>query len=175
VNKAKQLLADAGYANGFKLTLYGSLALTNNDSATAVQGCLSKIGVQMDLNITDHTAYTTLNNTGWKNGFAAGPKALDGAVSYALNLNWSQSTAPNYNMVTPDAFQELLNAALASKNFDPALSQKAIKYMYDNKMYLPVYCTTRGEIMQPYVRGENGFYTLHNTASWTPATVWLDK
>jgi peptide/nickel transport system substrate-binding protein len=175
VNKAKQLLAEAGYANGFKITLYGSLALTNRDTATAVQGYLSKIGIQMELNMMDHTTYTTVNNTGWKNGFAAGAKALDGAINYALNLNWSQNGVSNASMVKPDAFQDLLNAAVSSKSFDPALTQKAVKYMYDTEMYLPLYYTSRGEVMQPYVRGDNGFYSIHNWASWTPAKVWLDK
>jgi peptide/nickel transport system substrate-binding protein len=175
VNKAKQLLADAGYANGFKLTLNGSVVLTNKDLATAVQGYLSKIGIQLEVNLMDHAAYTQLANTGWKNGFAAGAKALDGAMNYALNLNWSQTTISNASMAKPDAFQELLNNALASKNFDPSLTQKVTKYMYDNEMYIPIYCTSRGEVMQSYVHGDNGFYTLHNWGSWTPAKVWLDK
>jgi peptide/nickel transport system substrate-binding protein len=175
VTKAKQLLAEAGYANGLKLTLYGSLALTNKDFATAIQGYLSKIGIQLELNMQDHTAYTTLTNKGWQNGFAAGAKALDGAINYAVNLNWSQNMISNISMLKPDGFQELLNAALATKNLDVGLTQKAIKYMYDNKLYIPIYATSRGDVMQTYVKGDTGFYSLHNWGSWTPAKVWLDK
>jgi peptide/nickel transport system substrate-binding protein len=175
VNKAKQLLTDAGYPDGCKITLYGSLVLTNKDFATAIQGYLSKIGIQLELNMMDHSAYTTLANKGWKNGFVAGAKALDGAVNYAINLNWSQTTISNASMDKTDEFQKLLNAALASNSFDPALTQKVIKYMYDNEMYIPVYCTSRGAVMQSYVRGDNGFFTLHSWGCWTPAKVWLNK
>jgi ABC-type transport system substrate-binding protein len=173
-DKAKQLLTEAGYPNGFKITLYGSVAITSRDFATAVQGYLSKVGITMDVNLMDHAAYTDLSLKGWKNGFAAGAKAVDGNMNYALNLAWTQTTPYHPSMDKPDAFQALYNAAAAAKNFDPALTQKAIKYMYDNEMYIPVYCNSRGQVMQNFVR-DTGFYTFHNWASWRPSDVWLNK
>jgi ABC-type transport system substrate-binding protein len=174
VDKAKQLLTEAGYANGFKITLYGSVAITSKDFATAVQGYLSKIGITLDVNLMDHASYTDLSLKGWKNGFAAGAKSVDGNMDYALNLAWTQTTPYHPSMDKPDAFQALYNTAAAAKTFDPALTQKAIKYMYDNEMYIPVYCNSRGQVMQTYVH-DTGFYTFHNWASWRPSDVWLNK
>jgi peptide/nickel transport system substrate-binding protein len=174
VTKAKQLLTDAGYPDGFKCTLYGSVAITSKDFATAVQGYLDKIGISMEVNLMDHAAYTDLSLKGWKDGFAAGAKAVDGNMNYAINLAWTQTTPYHPSMDKPDAFQALYNTAAAAKNFDPALTQKCIQYMYDNMMYIPVYCVSRGQVMQSYVK-DTGFYTFHNWASWRPADVWLDK
>jgi peptide/nickel transport system substrate-binding protein len=173
-DKAKQLLSEAGYPNGFKITLYGSTATTNRDFAVALQGYLSKVGINMELNIMDHGTYTQIRNTGWTNGFIVGGMAFDGNMNYALNANFTQNTAANPSLLKPDEFQSLYNSAAAAKEFDPALTKKVTKYIFDNAMFLPVYCISRGQVMQPYVH-DTGFYTSHNFAPWEPANTWLSK
>lgn len=174
IDKAKQILAEAGYPNGFKTQIIGSTVTTNRDFAVALQGYLSKVGITLDLNIQDHASYSQVRNTGWANGTIVGGMAFDGNMNYALNANFTQNTNANPSMLKPDDFQNLYSTAATAKEFDPSLSKKAIQYIFDNAMFLPVYCMARGQVMQSYVH-DTGFYTLHNFAPWEPANTWLSK
>src|SRR4030095_12411065 len=73
--KAKQVLAEAGYANGFKTRIIIMPALVDKDAMTAVQANLAAVGIQVDLETPDAGGYTQLRfNGGWDNGFPAQPQ-----------------------------------------------------------------------------------------------------
>jgi peptide/nickel transport system substrate-binding protein len=173
-DKAKQLLTAAGFPNGIKIQLFGSTSTTNKDFATALQGQLSKVGITLDLNIMAHASYSNLRMTGWQNGFVVGGMAFDSNMNYALNANFTQNTVANPSMFKSDDFQNIFNTAVSAKEFTPALTQKAIQYIFDNAMFLPVYCQARGQVMQKYIQ-DTGFYTGHNFAPWEPANIWFNK
>jgi len=67
-NKAKQLLAQAGYPNGFDTTLWYStrydVADTEKSTATIFQSQLAKIGIRADLKFAEWGAFTTYRNNG---------------------------------------------------------------------------------------------------------------
>ena len=81
--KAKQLLASAGYASGLKLTFWipesGSGMQSPKSMATAIQGDLAKIGVTVDIKTFEWGAY--LN----KYGAGFGNDADMGAMSFMLD------------------------------------------------------------------------------------------
>jgi ABC-type transport system substrate-binding protein len=173
-DKAKQLLTEAGYPNGFKTTMIASAANTNHDVLVAVQGYLSKVGITADLNIVDMGASTTFAQKGWNNALLCLGKSVDSNMVYSINTNWTQ-TCPWYVSVSKtDELQSLYNTAAAAKEFTPALTQKIIRYMYDNAMITTVYTLTRDELVRPYVHDVTT-YTLHNWPFWKPADIWLSK
>lgn len=55
--QAKKLLADAGYANGFKITLDYTTSFTPQDVALAIQGDLKAIGIESELRSNELAAY----------------------------------------------------------------------------------------------------------------------
>ena len=81
--KAKQMLADAGYASGLKLTFWipesGSGMQSPKSMATAIQGDLAKIGVTVDIKTFEWGAY--LN----KYGAGFGTDADMAAMSFMLD------------------------------------------------------------------------------------------
>lgn len=77
--KAKDLLKQAGYPNGFKSTLWTSAASKNR--AVAVQGQLAKIGVQVEVVQMESAALT-----------AETAKPVDQSQIQMLVSNWSPST-----------------------------------------------------------------------------------
>lgn len=57
VNKAKQLIAEAGYADGFSLTLLVTEMKERVDVATVVQSMFKEIGVNLEIKILEHGAF----------------------------------------------------------------------------------------------------------------------
>jgi peptide/nickel transport system substrate-binding protein len=60
---AKQMLATAGFPNGFTLSIYTDSLLIHPDLASAVSAQWAKIGVSVNINVIDTTAMTTASNT----------------------------------------------------------------------------------------------------------------
>ena len=81
--KAKQLLADAGYASGLKLTFWipesGSGMQSPKSMATAIQGDLAKIGITVDIKTFEWGAYLG------KYGAGFGKDADMAAMSFMLD------------------------------------------------------------------------------------------
>ena len=82
-NKAKQLLADAGYPNGFSAVFWvpesGSGMQSPKSMATAIQGDLAKVGIKLDIKTFEWGAYLTKYNAGF------GTEADMGAMSFMLD------------------------------------------------------------------------------------------
>jgi peptide/nickel transport system substrate-binding protein len=173
LTKAKQLLSDAGYADGFTIDCLGSTVTTFRDMVVAEQGMLAKIGITMNINLIDHATYSDQINKGW-DGFAAAGKLIDANMGWALTTNFSQKVVGNASMDKTDEFQALLEDALASKDYDPTLVHKALKYMYDNETVICLNATKRGQVMANYVM-DAGFYTYDRATYWNPAKTWLNK
>jgi peptide/nickel transport system substrate-binding protein len=60
LNKAKQLMADAGFARGFKTKLISAPAGRNKDIVVALISYLSKIGIEGDVQYPDQPAFQTI-------------------------------------------------------------------------------------------------------------------
>jgi peptide/nickel transport system substrate-binding protein len=173
LTKAKQLMTEAGYTDGFTTKSLGSIMATDKNMINAIQGMLAKIGINFDINLVEHPAYQTAQKSGWE-GLNIVGKALDNNLNWALRTAFSQTVADEASLDKTDEFQALLDASQASKDYDPALVGKVLKYMYDNSMVVPLNATQRAQVMQPYVMDPT-FYTFNRATIWAPEKMWLNK
>ena len=173
LTKAKQLLTDAGYPNGFSSQILGSTVTTFKDQEVAIQGMLAKIGITVNVNLIDHPAYNTAIQKGW-DGLAAAGKLIDANMGWALTTNFGQNVVANASLDKTNDWQALLSASLATKDYDPTLVQKALAYMYNNSMINVENATKRGQTMANYVMGAD-FYTFDRAMYWSPGKLWLNK
>jgi len=172
--KARQLLAEAGYPNGFKTKIIADSASTDKEAVTAIQGYLSKVGIEAKLDYIDIRTYISYRTGGWNNALLTGAYGFDANLNNSFERYWSQDSAHCPSMLKTDEFQKLFLDSKHSKEFNPEKMKKAVKYLYDNALVLPLYTITRGHVLKPYVN-DTGFYSKQTWPGWEPANVWLDK
>ncbi|WP_157839073.1 ABC transporter substrate-binding protein [Streptomyces flavidovirens] len=137
--KAKKLLAEAGYPNGFSLKME-TQSLFGVDLVTqAVVQQWKQIGVTADVTTDTSVGQWLANATSKKYpalGFGYG-----GATSYALSLDWMLPHATAFNPFAtsdPKLTRMLTAAAAAPADKQPALYQDVMRYVVDQAWLVSV-------------------------------------
>jgi ABC-type transport system substrate-binding protein len=174
--KAKQLLTEAGYPNGFETKII-AMKRENRDAIGAVQNYLSEVGIKAKIDIADRGRFSKLNKEGWQNAliwsmFIGGP-ILPSSIQRSLDTKGIR----NHSALKPPGFQDMLDKSIATR--DPAerkmLSQKIIKMIYDEAIMVPLYSEPRIAAMSPKLHGIRFYYDTPHPFIWYPADAWLSK
>jgi ABC-type transport system substrate-binding protein len=174
LNKAKQLLAEAGYPNGLKASFTVNSAVSNRDAVTAIQASLMKAGVNLDMQIVDGTTANSYYSNGWTNGLQGAASSIGANVNASLTALTKDGPTWYVSLDKTEDFYNLYRASLTSPQYDAALVQKAIKYWFDNATFNCIYAVSRGVVLPPWVH-DTGFYTRHRFWYWEPADTWMSK
>jgi peptide/nickel transport system substrate-binding protein len=171
--KAKALLAEAGYPNGFDTTINGMAPFEG--LVTIFQGYLAEVGIKAKANLLPPPAMIQMYNNGWTGvnmcQFGCVPNA-----TFIFSTFFSAAGQPNalHSLYVPPEWQQLLDKMMAEPDFE---KQKALiwqlqsdfidKYLimsfsFAQKMPLP---------MQKYVHDIKTDVSMH----WTPGNAWKDK
>jgi peptide/nickel transport system substrate-binding protein len=174
--KAKQLMTDAGYPNGFSFTIYPVPVPLFNDQAVAIQAELKKVGIIADVQmITDAKFGALVTQPSPANSLVLA------AVSSAVP-NWLQALSgffnPNYtlypSMLRTDAYIAIFNAAAATKTYDIGKTQAVLKQIYDEEMVIPTFSSSEAWVFQPYVKGAWDNWAA-GLQMWSPENTWINK
>lgn len=171
IAKAKQLLTEAGYPNGFKTKIIGG----NKDIAAVYQQQLAAVGIQADLEFPDGAKVQQYFVGGtWDNGL------LDSGVVLYANFNnilaqWFGVPSSFYkSMKKPDGYAEALKASLDAPKPDAALMQKCAKILYDDCTVITTRYDTAHWAMTKNVH-DNDVGTKGGFTMWSPWNTWLSK
>lgn len=170
--KAKQLLAEAGYPNGFKTVLHTDIR-GNKDLYVAVQGYLQKVGIDASLDVVSIGRSTEMATGGWQGIYMPGfpnPSNLLTLVSRFGNSSYFPS------MYRPDGFQAKWDALVTQTDNSKRITQlqDLIKTMAEQDMTTPLwagypYYATDGTVH------DIGWVSRTNQAYWDAAGTWLSK
>jgi ABC-type transport system substrate-binding protein len=173
--KARQLLVEAGFAEGFDTTI---IINTDEDQATtlAIQDWLAQVGIRANIEILAPSKKREMRRTsGWSGLLASGVATIGSGfdVAYALK---SQYTTEHPSLQKPAGWEELLDQAVTAEDMDTrdALIRQAVKLAYDEVMVIPTY---EGGVMCMTAKGVHGLY-LSRTCTpyyWRAAQVWLEE
>jgi ABC-type transport system substrate-binding protein len=141
--KAKQLMADAGHANGVSVKLTYEAARVNKDMVSAIVENLKAAGINIELNGMDGAAFNALSFkpapgndimlVATRGGF---PNVLVG-----LNETYSENSIFMPGVQRPDGFQDMLSKTLAMPDVADTTPDvvKLNQMAYDFEMVVPLF------------------------------------
>jgi peptide/nickel transport system substrate-binding protein len=173
VDKAKQLMTEAGYPNGFECTLIITIPAPDvKDAQVAIAGFLSKIGIDCTLEYADAAKYAEYMQKGWHNAIIYAPGAGDNILR-AMRMYYD--TAGYYvSLKGPDGLVDMINAALATSTVEPALVNKIAKAMNDEVSMVPITYMGTAWVYKNYVNDLGRLdFSSFRVIAWEQ--IWLSN
>jgi ABC-type transport system substrate-binding protein len=178
--KARALLAEAGYPDGFKLTMYCGIQFAGDDKIM-VQSLLNAVGIETDLQMITPGKWIDMETNGWDDGLLVSVQG--GLMGIFLDRFWWKPDKPNWDhglyyhaVDRPDEMQTLIEQYLVETDHAKSLSlSKDIgQIMYDDCIAIPLYYLHNVYSLQPYVMDAKWGSTTY-PMPWSYTDVWLDK
>jgi peptide/nickel transport system substrate-binding protein len=168
VAKAKQLLTDAGYPNGFKTTLVANSTFDRN-VLVAVQAYLKAVGIDGTIDIQEAAKFTDTQNKGWKGLLFSGTPIVGNVQSM-----WNRFGSQIYPSMYRGTFQQKLDAAISEMDYDKRLSdlKDMVSVMYSDAMVIPLYASPDLSAADKTLQGDINWEIGHPNM-WAPANAWL--
>jgi ABC-type transport system substrate-binding protein len=176
--KARQLLAEAGYPDGFKTTIISPSAF-NMDALQSIQSFLGKVGIDVKLDIVSFGKWVQHVYTGWKNALVFTTQGATDANYCAFLERYYSAAAARYknSLARPEGLDELVRQALRATDYETqkALSQKAVRMLVDDATSISLYVSPAIYILHKNVH-DTGFDQLGGAGfRWSVNTAWMSK
>ena len=176
--KARQLLKDAGYPNGFKTKLTYTLAYGRvyAEQMELVKDYFSKIGVDLELNLKEYMAYYTTAHKGKYEGMGAG---LLSHSPLSSTRYYIPGSTQNKCHVNDPEFTELarqLKEAYNDRSKFNAIAKKINRYAIEQAWDIAMPSPYIYNIWQPWVKNFHG-HMISGGYDWghTFEGVWIDQ
>jgi peptide/nickel transport system substrate-binding protein len=176
--KARQMLADAGYPNGFKTETWLHSTPAGLDNAALLKDQWSKIGVEVDIKAVDQTTHSTkirkteYTGTSW-DGPAVGD-AMRNVSQHGLTGNFFNT--PKWSN---PKFDELVDKASYALDTDEQnrLLKEASLIMLREAPYIPLFMRVSAIYWWPWIQNYYGEVNIHDSAQpgVLLAHAWLDQ
>jgi peptide/nickel transport system substrate-binding protein len=178
VAKAKQLLAEAGYPNGFETSIMAS-SIEANDVlvCTALQGMLSQVGIKLKLNLLAAAALEQARRGGWTGINLSSMPPAPSAITLVLTSQIISKT--RYIMVsllkspTLDAAAEDTLTSPDMKTFQAKVWNMMDLVYYKEAMMIPMYYGDA--LLAKYKYVKNDYFYLTGDQDAGNENTWLDR
>ena len=172
--KAKQLLAEAGYPNGFQTTIYPMPGLVDRDVMVAVQQFLGEVGIKAELEFPDRGKFNELRFKGWRNGLLAQATRMLATTNITYNFYCHTAAGQFPSMKRPDGFVDKLNASLETLVPEKANMEELTRILIDDVTFIPLYYISESRILQSNVH-DTGYFEWEAGTVFTPENIWMSK
>lgn len=176
--KAKELLAKAGYPNGFKTKITYIATPEYEQVYTIVQAYLKEVGIEVELEAVLNNRYAEIAYQGGKwEGMLHGSVSGNPDVAGSLRLRYIGNNNYYIQSSYPDDYKKALQNAITAQDLasKQKYTQEAMKLMIDeHALRLVIALRKESAVTHPYVQG-TGIFETANSVWWTPEDVWLNK
>ncbi|WP_320956618.1 ABC transporter substrate-binding protein [Enterocloster asparagiformis] len=146
VEKAKELLAEAGYPDGFTTTIYTGNELHLNDYMVVLQGYLKDIGIDAKLEYADNAEWSGTIMYDIPEGMTLISHGFDNNIINQAYSNFALSNEGNGMLnkckIVPENLKEALDRAMAAPDNDTMMNEwkTAIKILFDDECLAYTIC-----------------------------------
>jgi ABC-type transport system substrate-binding protein len=172
--KAKQLLVEAGYPNGFKIWMSPPRA-SYKDETQAVAGYLGQVGIQVDAQIIDNTKFFDYSQGGWKGGLLIQGAGMSPNFAYSFNSLMGPNSIYNKSVNVPQSILDLTLQALVAKDYATQLdlNKKLAQAIAADETVICLLSSARGFAVNPIIH-DAGLMTGGSWTGWYPENTWMD-
>ena len=172
--KARELLADAGLADGFDTKIYCQTSDDKEVLAT-IQSYLADVGINAELEVLEPARFMEYGREGWTNGLRYYNTGVDLDPLSGYKAFYSDETAHFFSMDKPQEMIDALETARIST--DPQEIEDLLKFvtttLCEEALVLPMWTKPLICAMQDSVHDFNlATIDLH---SWDAAPIWLSE
>ena len=176
--KAKKLLAEAGYPNGFSFKAY-LLDSMWPDGCVAIQSYLEKVGIKMEIKYVNSAGYNNIRAGGKiEKGVAANANMPTYANSLFMMDAYFRSDAPFFQyMVRPDGVDSLIDKAKSTRDLAAVtkINQQISKLFYDDATLVPWFHSSRIVVVDKSVQDTGWFVAGDSNNNKFGTRTWLKK
>ena len=178
-DKAKQLLAQAGYPNGFKTSIiYNGSDTTVSDYYTVLKGEWSKIGVDLTLQPTEYATWTSIYRARSHDQMVQGSYAPISAIYQCGSMSGTTLTNPSYiNDPKVNATSAQMQAlSLTDPAKADAMYKELMKYVLPQAWAIPYPSASNYTVWQPWLKNYYGTFQPGYMAGPTWSRfAWVDQ
>ena len=170
--KARQLLTEAGYPDGFSTTLVSGV-WDFQDGLQSMQADLLEVGIKAEIKGVQFGQWATMRQEGWEGVFIAG----SGMISDFNSLLWSYfrpGVTEMYSIDRTPELTELVLDAVRAIPADPVKTNAAARYLFDQCLWAPIEHHGDNYAYTNNVHGLN-FGTYGQWGAFDAEKVWMSK
>ncbi len=176
VDKAKQLLADAGYPNGFPYRLIANPMGYDPDVCVAIQNFLGKVGIDVTIETPAYSKFVEYRNVNpWSGAMIYAPMGMSGGMNKFFEGYMLSSSGVYKSMYRPPELDQMIEDSLLTVVDDPVKIKAIADYIYDLAMLIPLYETGQAAMYNGNKVHDAHFLSGAATSLWSPWDVWLSE
>ena len=169
--KAKELLAQAGYPDGFTTTLYAGSG-SDRDMVVILQSMLAEIGITAEIEFPEAAAANQMRvSTGWEGLMLGTVRALPNMTS-TFRLNFDPDYQFAISMWRPvDEMRPIYVEARSTLMLEDSIMQNLHTLFMDNMVAIPI-CDTYDTFVIRETVHDTGFSLWGANTWWLPHDAW---
>jgi len=179
LDKARQLLAEAGYPNGFKTEFLGFSLNYDVAGAEVVSGQLKNIGIDATIKVIDRAPYYSMMRRGdYSISFRGADERYDWDDAYYMFFHSSEIGKNNFSRYNNKTLDDLLEKGRTTWKWEERIPiyKKVVEHLWEELPVLFLYKPAVGYALQEYVKGfRKGFSTRYAWYRGGAKYWWIDK